>query len=172
MDRRKIKEILKNSKNNSQIHFVQRILRRLICYIDVERARRFVKDIFIVLTTKRSFDLVEYHVPCTEIEEKISNFDYAEADLIALNADQDDHILYKSQLAENEDKDKEYIISKSTVVSLWESYWNQCFSYYQKCIAITIESKSSDIPNPYYMPDFFSYLRMFLMVNVIVWKFE
>ena len=36
MGRRKIKEILKNSKNNSQIHFVPRILGRLICYTDLE----------------------------------------------------------------------------------------------------------------------------------------
>ena len=37
-----------------------------------------------------------------------------------INADEDDHILYNGQLAENEDKAEEYIISKWTVVSLWE----------------------------------------------------
>ena len=35
----------KHSKNNSQIHFVQRILVRLLCYTDLKKARRFVKDI-------------------------------------------------------------------------------------------------------------------------------
>ena len=45
MGRGKIKEILKHSKNNSQIHFVQRILVRLLCYTDLKKARRFVKDI-------------------------------------------------------------------------------------------------------------------------------
>ena len=63
-----------------------------------------------------------YHVQT--IVGKINNFDYAEADLIALNADKDDHILYNGQLTRNEDEDKEYIIRKSTGVSLWESYWN------------------------------------------------
>ena len=33
-----------------------------ICYIDLEEARPFVKDIYIVLTTERCSDLVEYHV--------------------------------------------------------------------------------------------------------------
>ena len=102
-----------------------------------------------------------YHVQT--IEEKVNNSDYAEPDLIALNTDKDDHILYNGQLAENEDKDKEYIIRKSTVVSLWESYWNECFSDYQKCIPISTESKSSDIPNPYYIPDYFSFLRTLLL---------
>ena len=66
---------MKNSKKNSEIHFVQRILGRLICYTDLEEDRRFVKDIYIVLTTERSSDLVEYHVEA--IEEEISNFDYS-----------------------------------------------------------------------------------------------
>ena len=35
------------------------------------------------------------------IEEKINNFDYDEADLIALNADEDDHIFFNGQLVEN-----------------------------------------------------------------------
>ena len=78
MGRRKIKEILKSSKNNSQIHFVQRILGRLICYTNLEETRRYVKDICMVLTIERSSDLVEYHVEA--LEEKINNFDYAEAD--------------------------------------------------------------------------------------------
>ena len=78
MGRRKIKEILKSSKNNSQIHFVQRILRRLRCYTDLEEIRRHVKDICMVLTIERSSDLVEYNVEAPE--EKINNFDYAEAD--------------------------------------------------------------------------------------------
>ena len=90
MGRRKIKEILKSNKNNSQIHFAQRILARIICYTDLEEARRFAKD--NVLTSEKSFDLAEYHVQT--IEEKINNFDYAETDLIALNADKDEHILY------------------------------------------------------------------------------
>ena len=51
---------------------------------------------------------------------------------MAINADKDDHILYNGQHAENEDKGEEYIISKSTVVSIWERYENQCFSDYQK----------------------------------------
>ena len=45
----KIKEVLKNNKNNSQIHFAQKILGRLICYTDLEKIRCFVKDIYIVL---------------------------------------------------------------------------------------------------------------------------
>ena len=53
MSRRKIKEILNFT--------VQRILRRVICYIDLEKARPFVKDICIDLTTERLSDLVEYH---------------------------------------------------------------------------------------------------------------
>ena len=32
-----------------------------------------------------------------QIEEKISNFDHVEADLIALNADEDSHVLYNGQ---------------------------------------------------------------------------
>ena len=44
MGRRNIKEILKSNKKNSQIHFSQRILVRLICYTDLEEARRFVKE--------------------------------------------------------------------------------------------------------------------------------
>ena len=51
MERRKIKEILKNSRSNPQIHFLRPILWRLICYTDLEEARRFVKDIYITLTT-------------------------------------------------------------------------------------------------------------------------
>ena len=45
-----------------------------------------------------------YHVQT--IVGKINNFDHAEADLIALNADKDDHILYNGQLTRNEDEDK------------------------------------------------------------------
>ena len=116
MGRRKIKEILKHSTNNSQIHFVQRILGRLICYTDLEKARSFVEDIYIVLTTERSSDLVEYDVEA--IEEKINIFDYAEADLVALKVDEDEHILYNGQVAENENYDEENILNKSTVVSL------------------------------------------------------
>ena len=108
-----------------------------------------------------------YHVQT--IEEKINNSDYAEADLISLNADEDDHILCNGQLAENEDENKKYIISKSTVVNLGENYWNQCFSDYQKCLPITIESKSSNIPNPYSMPDIFSYLRA-LLLEIVLWS--
>ena len=66
MGGQKIKEILKNTKNKSQIHFAQRIFGRLICYIDVEEVRRFLKDIYIVLTPKKSSDLLEYHVLCTD----------------------------------------------------------------------------------------------------------
>lgn len=40
-----------------------------------------MKDIYIALITKRSFDLIEYHVQA--IEEKTNKFDYAEADSIA-----------------------------------------------------------------------------------------
>ena len=39
---------------------------------------------------------------------------------MAINADEDDHILYNGQLAKNEDKSEEYIISKLIVVSLLE----------------------------------------------------
>ena len=39
---------------------------------------------------------------------------------MAINPDEDDHILYNGQLAENEDKSEEYIISKSIVASLRE----------------------------------------------------
>ena len=39
---------------------------------------------------------------------------------MAINADANDHILYNGQLAGNEGKSEEYIISKSIVVSLWE----------------------------------------------------
>ena len=39
---------------------------------------------------------------------------------MVINADEDTHILYNGQLAENKDKIEEYIISKSTVISLWE----------------------------------------------------
>ena len=120
MSRRKIKEILKNNKNNSQIHFAWRILGRLICYTDLKEARRFVKDFYIVLITERSFDLIEYHVQA--IEEKINKFDYTEADLIALNADKDEHILYNIQLAEHENENEEDIASKSAVVRLWECF--------------------------------------------------
>lgn len=60
MGRQKFKEILKSNKNNSQIHFAQRILARLICYTDLEEARRLAKDIHNVLTSRRSFDLAEY----------------------------------------------------------------------------------------------------------------
>ena len=125
MGRRKIKEILKNNKNNSQIQFVQRILGRLICYTDLAKARRFVKYIYIVLITERISDLVEYHIQA--IEEKINRFDYGEADLITLNADKDVHILCNIQLADNENENEEDIFRKSTVVRLWESYLNQCF---------------------------------------------
>ena len=55
-------EILKSSKNNSQIHFAWRILGRFICNIGLEEVRHFAKDIYIVLTTERSSELVEYHV--------------------------------------------------------------------------------------------------------------
>ena len=54
MGSRKINEILNFT--------VQRILGRLIRYIDLEEARPFVKDIYIVLTTERCSDLVEYYV--------------------------------------------------------------------------------------------------------------
>ena len=120
MGRWKIKEILNNNENNSQIHFVQQIRGRLICNTDLTKARRFVKDIYIVLITERSSRLVEYHVQA--IEEKINKSDYAEADLIALNADKDEHILYNIQLAEHENENEEDIVSKSAVVRLWECF--------------------------------------------------
>ena len=120
MGRRKIKEVLKYSNNNSQVRFAQRILRRLICYTDLAKARSFVEDIYIVWITERSSDLVEYQVQA--IEEKINKFDYAEADLIALNADKDEYILYNIQLVENQNENKEDIVSKSTVARLWECY--------------------------------------------------
>ena len=84
-----------------------------------------MKDIYIVLITERSSDLVEYHIQA--IEEKINKFDYGEADLITLNADKDVHILYNIQLADNENENEEDVVRKSTVVRLWECYWNQCF---------------------------------------------
>ena len=56
MGRQKIKDIPNNDKNNSQIHFFHRILRRDICYTDLARGRRFMKDTYIVLTTERSPD--------------------------------------------------------------------------------------------------------------------
>ena len=78
----------------------------------------------MVLTIERSSDLVEYHVEA--LEEKINNFDYAEADQIALNGEEDENIPYNGQPAEN--ANEEDIVNESTVVSLWECYWNQCFS--------------------------------------------
>ena len=84
--------------------------------------RSFAKDIYIFLTTERSSNLVDYHVQA--IEKKFNNFDYAEADLIVLNADDDEHIQYNGQLENGNEED---IVSKSTVVSLWECYLNQCF---------------------------------------------
>ena len=120
MGRRKIKKILKNNKNNSQTDFAWRILGVLICYNDLKEARRFVKDFYIVLITERRSDLIEYHVQA--IEEKIDKSDYAEADLIALNADKDEHKLYNSQLAEHENENEEDMVSKSAVVRLWECF--------------------------------------------------
>ena len=102
--RREIKETLKTNKNNFQIHYVQRILGRFIYYIDLAKARRFVKDIYIVLTTKRSSGLVAYRVQANE--GKINKFDYAEADLIALSADKEEHILYNIKLVVNKDEIK------------------------------------------------------------------
>ena len=69
-------------------------------HTDLEEARSFVEDIYIVLTTERSSDLVEYHVEA--IKEKINIFDYDELDFVALKVDEDEHILYNGQLAENE----------------------------------------------------------------------
>ena len=60
------------------------------------------------------------------IDEKSNKFYYVEADLMALNADKDEHILYNVQLLENEDKNGEDIVCKATVLRLWEGYWNQC----------------------------------------------
>ena len=128
MGRREIKEISKNNKNNSQVHFFQWILGRLICYTDLKEARLFLKNIYIVLTTERSSDLVEYHVHATE--EKINDFDYAGADLIALNGEEVEHMLYNGQLAENEDENEVDIFSKTTVINLWECYWNQLSEMY------------------------------------------
>ena len=51
------------------------------------------------MITERSSDLIEYHVQA--IEEKINNSDYAEAELVALIADEDEHILYNNQPTEN-----------------------------------------------------------------------
>lgn len=59
---RKIEEILKNNENNFQSHFVQKFIGRLVCYTDLNEARRFVKDIYIVLSTERSSVFVEYYV--------------------------------------------------------------------------------------------------------------
>ena len=45
---------LGGQKTNQILNFtVQQILGRLICYIDLEKARPFVKDIYIVLTRER-----------------------------------------------------------------------------------------------------------------------
>ena len=87
-----------------------------------------MKDIYIVLTTERSSDLVEYHVQATE--EKINDFDYAGADLIALNGEEVEHMLYNGQLAENEDENEVDIFSKTTVINLWECYWKQLSEMY------------------------------------------
>ena len=83
------------------------------------KAKRFVKDVFIVLTTEGSSDLVEDHVQATE--EKVDTFDYVEEDLIAINAEKDEHLLYNIQLVENEDENEEDIFSKSTVFCLLPS---------------------------------------------------
>ena len=70
---------------------------------------------------------------------------------------------------ENENEDEKDIVNKLTVVILWECYCNQCFSDYQKCIPNTLKSKSSDILNHYYMPDFFSDLRT-LLLEIVLWS--
>ena len=67
----------------------------------LEEVWHFVKDIYIVLTTARRSDLVEYHAHLQVISEKFNNFDYTEADLMAINTDEYDHILYNGPLAEN-----------------------------------------------------------------------
>ena len=85
---------------------------------------------------------------------------------MAINADKDDHILYNGQHAENEDKGEEYIISKSAVASIWERYQNQCFADYRKYIPITIEMKSSDIPNLYFITDFYATL----ILEIAIWS--
>ena len=54
MGRQKINKILNFT--------IQQILGRLIYYTNLKEARPFVKDIYIVLTTERCSDLVEYHV--------------------------------------------------------------------------------------------------------------
>ena len=53
MGRQKINKILNFT--------IQQILGRLIYYTNLKEARPFVKDIYIVLTTERCSDLVEYH---------------------------------------------------------------------------------------------------------------
>ena len=66
------------------------------------RNTRFMKNISIVLTTERSAQ-TQLSTMChvQTIEEKINNFDYDEADLIALNADEGDHIFFNGQLVKN-----------------------------------------------------------------------
>lgn len=52
----------KKQRDNFQSHFVQKFIGRLVCYTDLNEARRFVKDIYIVLSTERSSVFVEYYV--------------------------------------------------------------------------------------------------------------
>ena len=75
-------------------------------------------------------------------------FDYAESDLIALNAVEDDYILYNDRLAENEDEMKK-ISSANKQSSDSGNATGINFSDYQTRIPIIIESTSSDISNPY-----------------------
>ena len=148
MGRRKIKKILKITRNNPQIHFVQQFFGRLICYIGVEEVRRFVKDIYIVLNTKRSTDLVEYHIPCKTDEEKFNNFDYGKADLIELKI-LTKMIIYSSMVNWQKMKMRKRVYHQQ--INSYQSLGKLLESTIFRLSKMCIESKSSDIHNPYYM---------------------
>ena len=51
MGRRKVEEILRNNKNNAQVHLVQWSLVKPIWHTDLQEVRIFGKDTYVFLKT-------------------------------------------------------------------------------------------------------------------------
>lgn len=90
-----------------------------------------------------------YHVQTTE--EKINNFGYAEADV---STTRKQRRRYSQQINTCQTA---WMLLESTLFKLSKRYTH----YYWKLII--------DIPNPYYMPDFLSYLRV-LLLEAALWS--
>ena len=155
MGRRKIKDVLKHSTNNSQIHFVQRILGKLICTLTWKKLEVLWK--IFTLSWPQRFWLCWSRFSCTKIWRRWT---------------------YTRQRSTSRKwklwwrKYRQQINSCQALGMLLE----QMLFRLSKMYAHYHWKQITSILNPYYMPDYFflpesASFGESPMVNFIVWKF-